>query len=74
MAATKCRDFGGPHCSDNRQKEYDAVLCAKAAEESTASVQLNLNLTSSQVSEIDANIHGSPASSVVNSTGDAMRI
>ncbi|KHJ33816.1 putative eka-like protein [Erysiphe necator] len=99
MAATRCRNFGGPHRSDSQrclarpsrsgistkhqlktfrqvgEREYQAVLRAKAAEESAAcDEKIDIDLTSSQGSEIDFNTDDIQASPVENSTGRALRL
>lgn len=57
------------------EREYQAVLRAKAVEESTASVEnLKVDLTSSQCSEIDDEIFNIPASPAKISMGSAMRL
>lgn len=57
------------------EREYQAILRAKAAEESVAPVEkLNADLPSSQISDVDVDIDNIPASSVENSTGDALRL
>ncbi|POS86625.1 hypothetical protein EPUL_003798 [Erysiphe pulchra] len=57
------------------EREYQAVILAKAAEESAAPVdKLNSDLASSQISEVDVDIDNIPASSVENSTGGALRL
>lgn len=57
------------------EREYQAILRAKAAEESVAPVDnLNADLPSSQISDVDVDIDNIPASSVGNSTGDALRL
>ncbi|KAI0997485.1 hypothetical protein K3495_g10702 [Podosphaera aphanis] len=99
MAATKCRNCGGPHRSDSRkylarptrsgaptkeqlkiyrqagEREYQATIRAKAAEELAASATVsNIEITSSQASEVDNNIDNIPASSVEISTDYTMRL
>ena len=99
MAATKCRNCGGPHRSDSRkclarptrsgaptkeqlktyrlagEREYQALLRAKAAEESAATAKsINDNAIISQISEPVSNIDNSLAPSVGNPTDDAMRL
>ncbi|KAI0996157.1 hypothetical protein K3495_g12023 [Podosphaera aphanis] len=99
MAATKCRNCGGPHRSESRkclacptrtgaptkqqmktyrqagEREYQAVLRSKAAEEAAAAAENSKSdLTNSQSSEVDVEIDNIPASPVVISTGDAMRL
>ncbi|KHJ30941.1 putative eka-like protein [Erysiphe necator] len=99
MAATKCRNCGGPHRSNSRrcfarptrsgaptkeqlktyrqagEREYQAVLRAKAAEELAASTNTNnTELASNQASEVDNEIDNIPASSVDLPTVDAMRL
>ena len=57
------------------EREYQAVLRSKAAEEAAASAENSkFNLANSQSSEVDIEIDNIPASPVVNSTGDAMRL
>ncbi|KHJ30752.1 putative eka-like protein [Erysiphe necator] len=57
------------------EREYQAILRAKAAEESAAPVDnLNADLANRQVSEVDVNIDNIPATSVENLTGGAMRL
>ncbi|KHJ30720.1 putative eka-like protein [Erysiphe necator] len=57
------------------EREFQALLRAKAAEEFAATVEsTNDNLISSQVTEPKSNIDNSLAPSVDNSTDDAMRL
>ncbi|KHJ33884.1 putative eka-like protein [Erysiphe necator] len=57
------------------EREYQAVLRAKAAEESAASTEkINIDLTSSQETEIDCNTDNIQASPIENSTGGALRL
>ncbi|POS84807.1 hypothetical protein EPUL_004044 [Erysiphe pulchra] len=57
------------------EREYQAVLRAKATEESAACTEHNnIDLTNSQVPEVDDNFDKIPASPVDVSTGDAMRL
>ncbi|POS82134.1 hypothetical protein EPUL_006813, partial [Erysiphe pulchra] len=54
------------------EREYQAVLRAKAAEEAAASTEnINIEIISSQCSEPNSNFENSQASPVVQSTGDA---
>ncbi|KHJ35727.1 putative eka-like protein [Erysiphe necator] len=99
MAATKCRNCGGPYCSDSRgclalptrlgaptkeqlktyrqigEREFQAVLRARAAEENVAANENgNIEITSSQCAELTTNFENSQASPVIQSTGDALRL
>ena len=57
------------------EREYQALLRAKAAEESAATAEsINDNAISSQISEPGSNIDNSLAPSVGNPTDDAMRL
>lgn len=57
------------------EREYQAVLRARAAEENaTASENINIEITSSQCAELTTNFENSQASPVVQSTGDALRL
>ena len=62
------------YCQEG-EREYQAIIRAKAAEELVASATIsNIEITSSQASEVDNNIENIPASSVENSTSDALRL
>ncbi|KHJ33839.1 putative eka-like protein [Erysiphe necator] len=99
MAATKCRNCGGPHRSDSRRslarltrsgapskeqmkvyrqvgnREYQAVLRAKAAEENAASSEtVILNAPNSQISEVNSSAVSSHATPVDSSTCVASRL
>ncbi|KHJ30449.1 putative eka-like protein [Erysiphe necator] len=99
MAATKCRNCSGPHCSDScrclsrptrsgahtkeqmkvcRQmgdREDQAILRAKAAEENSASSETTiLNAPSSQITEINSSADDTLASPVESSTCVAYRL
>ncbi|KHJ33802.1 putative eka-like protein [Erysiphe necator] len=55
------------------EREYQAVLRAKVAEESANSAEnINIDLTCSQDPEVDGDIKNIPASPIENSTGDAI--
>ncbi|KHJ30484.1 putative eka-like protein [Erysiphe necator] len=57
------------------EREYQAVLRAKAAEKSANSAEnINIDLTCSQDPEVDGNIDNIPASPIENSTGDAIHL
>ncbi|KAI1005065.1 hypothetical protein K3495_g3157 [Podosphaera aphanis] len=57
------------------EREYQAVLRSKAAEEAAAAAENSKSdLTNSQSSEVDIEIDNIPASPVVISTGDTMRL
>ncbi|KHJ30668.1 putative eka-like protein [Erysiphe necator] len=57
------------------EREYQAVLRVKAAEESAASAEkTNIELTSSQETEIDCNTDNVQASPTENSTSGALRL
>ncbi|POS81933.1 hypothetical protein EPUL_005573, partial [Erysiphe pulchra] len=57
------------------EREYQAVLRAKAAEESAASAEnIQIDLTNSQQSEIDDDVDDIPASPVENSTARACEL
>lgn len=57
------------------EREYQAVLRAKAAEESaTAAENINIDLTSSQESETEGSTNNIQASPIENSTGGALRL
>ncbi|KHJ32658.1 putative eka-like protein [Erysiphe necator] len=57
------------------EREYQAIIRAKAAEELAASAKINnIEITSSQDSEVDNNIDNIPASPADISTGDAIRL
>lgn len=57
------------------EREFQALLRAKAAEEIAATVEsTNDNVISSQVTEPEVNIDNSLAPSVDNPTDDAMRL
>ncbi|KHJ31153.1 putative eka-like protein [Erysiphe necator] len=74
--ALSCGNCGSTnHLEDAGEREYQAVLRAKAAEESAALVEnLHVDLTSSQESEVDVDIDNISASPVESSTGGAMRL
>lgn len=56
-------------------KEYQSVLRVKAAKESAISAEnAKIDLIKSQDSEVDSEIDNITASSVENSTGEAMRL
>ncbi|KHJ30635.1 putative eka-like protein [Erysiphe necator] len=56
-----------------REREYQAVFRAKAAEESANSAEnINNDLTCSQDPEVDGDIDNIPASPIGKSTGDAI--
>ncbi|POS82480.1 hypothetical protein EPUL_005630 [Erysiphe pulchra] len=99
MAATKCRNCGGPHRSDSHrclahpirldvptkeqmkkfrqvgEREYQAVIRAKTAEESAFGAEnIKVDLTSSQEPDNDGNIEYNQASPIENSTGGALRL
>lgn len=58
-----------------REREFKAVLRAKATEESATSAENNnIDLTNSQDSDVDGNTDNIPASPVENSTSDVMRL
>ncbi|POS82999.1 hypothetical protein EPUL_003800, partial [Erysiphe pulchra] len=74
MAATKCQNCGGAHRSDSRDREYQAVLRARAAEENAVSIEnMNAELTSSQLQENTKTTDNIQASHVEDSTSDARR-
>ncbi|KHJ34876.1 putative eka-like protein [Erysiphe necator] len=57
------------------EREFQAVLRAKAAEDSATSAEdLNIGKIISQTTEVDTNINIIPASPVVNSTCDAVHL
>ncbi|POS82988.1 hypothetical protein EPUL_005853 [Erysiphe pulchra] len=88
MATTKCRNCGGSHRSHIRrclarptrlayrqadEREYKAILRARAAEVTTASTEdANIEIINSQFSETKTNFENSQASSVVQSASDAL--
>ncbi|KHJ30051.1 putative eka-like protein [Erysiphe necator] len=97
MAATKCRNCGGPHRSDSRrclirptrsgiptkeqlksyrqagEREFQAVARAKEADlKASIAEESMLEVDSSQIK--DSNSNESQASTVEDSTVDAMRL
>jgi hypothetical protein len=57
-----------------REREFQAVLRARAAEENAAIDNVNIDITSSQCSELTNNLENPQASLVVQSTGNALHL
>ena len=99
MAATKCRNCGGPHRADSRrclarptrsgapskeqlkiyrqagEREYQVVLRARVAEEKAVTTEsINIDLTSSQITEINSSTDNIQVTPDEVSTGVASRL
>ncbi|KHJ35345.1 putative eka-like protein [Erysiphe necator] len=75
MAATKCRNYGGPHRDDSRRCLARPTRSGAPAEEIAATVgRIDIDLTSSQITEDNMIFENSQATPVEDATAVASRL